>query len=91
MTVTVWLVAGNTMSSYPASLSLWGWQDLGPWVSVWIPVRLGPALTWEREAQECVHAWPHEWDLSWEGEQEAMAGRGIGLERVTDDNMAWKG
>lgn len=29
MTVTVWLVAGDSMSSYPAPLSLWGWQDLG--------------------------------------------------------------
>lgn len=43
---------------------------------VWIPVRLSPAgSTWERVAQECVHGQPHEWDLSWEGEQEVVACR----------------
>lgn len=74
MTVTVCLVAGDSMSSYPAPQSLWGWQGLG---AVGIPVRLGPALPWQGVAQECVQGVPCEWDLSWEGEQRVVAWRGL--------------
>lgn len=53
-----WLVAGDSMSSYPAPLSLWGWQGLGA-VSA---CGDGSGM--------CVWG---EWDLSWESEQEVVA------------------